>query len=514
MHNSKKRASYYVFALIWLMVANLLIFLTIWLSQKYDNVLIDQFIYQMKTPAAGANRTLRNSAIIKVGLFGVLLTFAETMFYLVCTGRFENKLKKYHIYAKIMATKVCDFVKRKAMPIALSCLLVAVSAFTIRFDVIGYVNKITSDSKLIENHYVSPDDAVITFPKEKRNLIYIFLESMEVTYADTENGGTKIDYIPELTKLAKENISFSNTSGLGGGYSFNGTTWTAASMVSQTSGMIVQVPLTAENYGGENEYIPGLVSLGEILEKQGYNQTLLLGSDASFASRDSYFTEHGNYNVVDINALKEEGRLPQDYVEWWGYEDEKLFKFAKEELEKLSKEGEPFNFTMLTADTHFPDGYVCPQCDDEYESQYANVLRCSSKQVYSFIEWIKEQEFYENTTIVISGDHLTMDPKFLEDLDETYERTLYNCIINSPTKPVKEKNREFATFDMLPTTLAAMGVEIEGDKLGLGVNLFSGEKTMTEEYGFELLNYELQKNSEFYNTKFLEMNKEEAQKTR
>ena len=35
------------------------------------------------------------------------------------------------------------------------------------------------------------------------------------------------------------------------------------------------------------------------------------------------------------------------------------------------------------------------------------------------------------------------------------------------------KNRQFTHMDMYPTTLAAMGFNIEGNKLALGTNLFS-----------------------------------------
>lgn len=45
----------------------------------------------------------------------------------------------------------------------------------------------------------------ITFPEKKRNLIYIFLESMESTYASKDEGGEfEFNCIPELTQLAKE----------------------------------------------------------------------------------------------------------------------------------------------------------------------------------------------------------------------------------------------------------------------------------------------------------------------
>ncbi|EEG89235.1 hypothetical protein COPCOM_02214 [Coprococcus comes ATCC 27758] len=154
---------------------------------------------------------------------------------------------------------------------------------------------------------------------------------------------------------------------------------------------------------------------------------------------------------------------------------------------------------MLTVDTHFEDGYVCEQCQNEFgDNQYANVMACSSRQVDAFVKWIQQQPFYENTTIVISGDHLTMDSDFCNDVSEDYERSVYNVFINLPegldTSFEKTHSREFATLDMFPTTLAAMGVTIEGDRLALGVNLFSDEQTLTEQYGRKGLDKELMKN--------------------
>ena len=50
------------------------------------------------------------------------------------------------------------------------------------------------------------------------------------------------------------------------------------------------------------------------------------------------------------------------------------------------------------------------------------------------------------------------------------------------------KNREFTTLDMFPTTLAAIGCKIEGNRLGLGTNLFSSERTLSEQLGMDYLN--------------------------
>lgn len=60
------------------------------------------------------------------------------------------------------------------------------------------------------------------------------------------------------------------------------------------------------------------------------------------------------------------------------------------------------------------------------------------------------------------------------------------------------KNRIASTMDMFPTTIAALGGEIEGDRLGLGTNLFSGRPTLAEELGMDQLNAEVRKNSLFY----------------
>ena len=509
MIETRRRKLFNTLALIGLLLANLIFLLTIWLASKYDKVSLDQFVYQLKSSAAGANRSLKKSVWVRVGLYGVLLTFGEMLLFFIISGKLRKLLHENKVYLMLCATKVCRFVTQRALPLALALLLISMTFFTLELDVVHYVKALATNSSFVEDEYVDPYSVQINFPEQKRNLIYIFLESMEVTYADTEAGGPIIDnFIPELTQLAQDYINFSHDSDLGGAQSFSGTTWTAAALVSQTSGVAMQVPLTAGRYGGTDEdsqYMPGVVTIGEVLEDAGYKQVFIMGSDAEFAGRNTYFSSHGNYEILDTKALKAAGRLPEDYDVWWGFEDNKLWEFAKEELAQLSESDQPFNLTLLTCDSHFPNGYRCADCGREYKKKYPNVLHCCSKKIVEFIEWCQEQPFYENTTIVLCGDHLTMDPNFFKEVNLEYNRTIYNCIINAPQTPVNEKNRLFGTFDMFPTTLGALGVEIEGDRLGLGTNLFSATPTLAEEYGVEYVDYELQKNSDFYNSKFLQM---------
>ena len=169
--------------------------------------------------------------------------------------------------------------------------------------------------------------------------------------------------------------------------------------------------------------LPGATVLGDMLAAQGYKQVVMFGSEGEFAGRKQYFEGHGNYEVKDLLYAQQNGLIPPDYRVWWGYEDHKLYDFARQEVTNLANSGQPFNFTMLTVDTHFEDGYICDLCQDDHPgNQYANVMSCASRQVVDFVNWLKAQPFYENTTIVIVGDHLTMDSDFCQDVPEDYTR--------------------------------------------------------------------------------------------
>lgn len=320
--------------------------------------------------------------------------------------------------------------------------------------------------------------------------------------------------IAPLTELAKEGVSFSHLDkGFGGPVATTGCTWSVASMVNMNTGLPMKVPTGGNNYGSPDNFLPGAMTIGDILAAQGYEQSLMFGATAKFGGLNYFYETHGDFNILDYDAAKEKGWIPADYKVWWGYEDDKLYEYAKDELTRLSQTGKPFNFVMETADTHFPDGYVGPNTPTPRDNQYANVIAYSASETEKFVRWIQAQSFYENTTIVIIGDHNSMDKKFFADFDEDYIRTTFNLFLNVPEEMmqnVSEKTtqgRWWSNFDMYPTILASIGVKIEGEKLGLGTNLFSGEETLFEENGgergWEKINKIFEMKSPFYNENIL-----------
>jgi len=158
---------------------------------------------------------------------------------------------------------------------------------------------------------------------------------------------------------------------------------------------------------------------------------------------------------------------------------------------------------MLTVDTHHIGGYKCQYCGDAYEENYENVISCSSRQVAAFVQWLQQQSFYENTTVIVTGDHCSMDKGYFNrNVEEGYSRHIYNCFINSAVTPSWTTNRQFCSLDMFPTTLAAMGCTIDGNRLGLGTNLFSKVPTLMERRGYGPFASELSNRSEYYSDHF------------
>lgn len=363
--------------------------------------------------------------------------------------------------------------------------------------VFEYEINLFKQTKIYDKYYVDGNGVDITFPDKKQNLIFIYMESMETTNASINNGGAqKVSYIPNLENYALKYDNFSSGEKLGGFVPVSGTTYTLAGMISQNSGVNFKLPI---NIMDKNMVkMNGVYALGDVLVDNGYKNYLMMGSQAIFASRDKYFKNHGNYEIFDYTYAINNELIPKDYLVWWGYEDNKLFEFAKNKLKDISKEEQPFNLTLLTADTHFTDGYLDSECDTPFDKKYANVMHCSDKMINNFITWVMEQDFYKNTTIVLVGDHLTMQSSFYDDIDKNYTRSVYNVFINSRVKSDTTKNRMFSSMDIYPTTLASLGVKIDGDRLGLGTNMYSNKKTLMEELGYKYVSNELKKRSSFY----------------
>lgn len=479
-------------------IALLVLFGFGWVQRQFGGITLDIMVLQMSIPLKGTGNDYFSSFILQV----LVPSLVSAIVVLLLVYRIRQRG-----YVLLVCKKRIFPNRGIATAVAAGLALLSVGYVVSVLDLPEYLILKNTKSDFIEKHYIAPAMVNLTFPEQKRNLVYIYMESMESTFLSVDQGGQMTqDLMPELHQIAQENTNISDTEKVGGAHRLAGMEITSAGIVAQTSGL----PLILHNHwAGEpsgETFVKNAVTLGDILAENGYTQYFMVGSEATFGARDNYYKAHGDTVVYDLLTARQSGVVAADYDNhFWGMEDAYLYQYAKKQLVQIAAEEEPFCFTMLTVDTHFPDGYVCSLCEEEFGDQYANVLACASRQLSDFLQWMRDQDFYESTTVVISGDHLTMSADFFDrnNLD-TQQRRVYNVFINTGgVRPVREQNRVFASIDMFPSTLAAMGVEIEGEQLGLGTNLFSDKPTLLESYGYEMVNQELSKKSEYYFTSLI-----------
>ncbi|WP_024613326.1 LTA synthase family protein [Clostridium sp. Ade.TY] len=487
-----------ILSVIFFGIGGFFVFFSNWFIDYFGNITPEQFLFNLNSPLKGTSTDMYRE-IFMTPVFSVVSCIV--IFSVIINFHYDIWLKVKNSNIKILSTKGLRIV---TFIVSIICVVCGVAYGSKKLSLDKVYKAYVSDTSYIKDNYVDPRNVKMSFPEKKRNLIHIYLESVENSYLSKELGGNmKVNLMPELTKLSKEGVSFSESEKFGGPYQTYGSSWSVASMVNMSMGLPLKIPMGGNSYGKSGSFLPGAISIGDILEAQGYEQTIMFGADADFGGLTTFFTTHGNFNIFDHKAAIEKKLIPKDYDVWWGYEDDKLYKYAKDEITRLSKTGKPFNFTMETADTHFPDGYLSKNASKKYDSQYANVIAYSTKEAVNFVKWIQKQPFYKDTTIVITGDHLSMDKKFFKDFDKSYHRTVFNLILNPATTTKNVKNREFSPVDMYPTILASMGVQIEGNKLGLGTNLFSNQKTLIERDGLDNVNKGFEGKSNFFNDTFI-----------
>ena len=341
----------------------------------------------------------------------------------------------------------------------------------------GDSNIVLHESSFWQSNYSDIDSLKIN--GDGRNLVLIIMESME-NWPDS--------LTPEIKKLATDNISFSAIEPFGGGRDIAGAENTYCSTVSKTTG----VPMLRKNKHLEKALIR-VSGIYDVMHKFGYKNVFLQGTDANFAGLKSFIMNHGIDNLYDVNNLKDKWDMDSFYRNFQGFSagvtDKQLYDISKEILDTLAKG--KFSLTLATIETHYPYGFYNKNCLEKPESlsdesKFKASLRCASRQVYEFVDWIKKQSFFENTQIVIVGDHLFAGRHFVKDRD----RRWVDIFVNSVVAP-KTENRQFTSIDMAPTILEGMGFQIEGHKMGLGTSLFSDSLTLCEKMGWTKLNSEL-----------------------
>lgn len=396
----------------------------------------------------------------------------------------------------VSAVAFSVLIKTNKRLVALSALICVFVLW--RIGVFSYFlnKKIYSD--IYEKEYINPESLTYTFPQEKRNIIVIYLESIEANYATQ----LESNLIAHISDLAHNNLSFE------GFHQLAYQDYTLAAMVES----MCAVPFRGsklKGYEGYENFLASLVCYGEILQKNGYETVFMKGADINFARTGLFMSTHGFKKAMGANELNQNFSYPlkENTGGFSGYHDAALYKMIKEELTTLSQSGKPFFLSFITLDTHEPDYFLSPGCAGSPQNK-EDVVRCTDKMLFDFIKWLKEQPFYEKTTVVVMGDHTQTGINRL--YPKLQERQVVNFILNPSPDFEKAEHTAWTTLDVAPTVLNAAGISFSGGKFGLGRSLFAKEKNLYEKYGHKL-ETELLKSSHVYDAFETVQNKKEPE---
>lgn len=464
---------------------------------KYG-VSIEQIIFLLKFPMVGTDdhvtKTIFIESILYIILPSLLLALAISNLHIICrlisklyTRYFKEDLSRHSLSFRLMLS-LCFFI-------------ISLAVLDNKFKIIAYINNyfFKEYSSFYEDNYKISN---ISKSPKTNNLILIFAESFESTYSskNVPKGEDSTIYspfgelMPNLSKFAMGGgINFSANDALGGIYPNNGSSVTIAGISSYLCG----IPLILAKGGIESKlqtFLPNATCLSDILHQNNYKQVVVQGANANAGGHVKLFKKH-HIDIFDVNYFKEHGKLASDYHKNWGMEDSKVFAMAKDYI--ASYDGKtPFSVYILTADTHYPDGYVdkgiCPDLVDGY----ANAIRCSDRMIGDFIKWVQNSKFGKDTTIILVGDHLSMQQNFFP---EDSKRFVFNLFLNPSfsKKATKDliKNRMLTHYDITTLILDSLGFRVES--FGLGRNPLYG-KTLLEVYGLSELNSLLMQPSKMY----------------
>ena len=358
----------------------------------------------------------------------------------------------------------------------------------VRYDAYAYF--FAEESSFIKDNYVFVSPESVQFPV-KKNAVILILESMEDTYNDAKVFPEPL--LPRLQSVQKRNLSFENQRQI------YGTGWTIAGMTSYLFGLPL---LLFKNQGDVlfDTFMPRASCTLSILEHHGYSIEYVLSSAGSFAGTDKMFHTHSKTAVQDSKYLKK--YAPKNATGIWGVPDSFMYRWAKGRFRELSKSGNPFVLIVQSIDTHGPKGFV--EKHNVRHGDFRDVLSAADEMACDFIDWLKMQENFEDTALIVLGDYLTGNNPLYHNhlLPNNERRSISNAFINVAPQAEPDRKRLCSSLDMAPTVLEAMGAVLPEHRLGLGTSLFSEEKTLMEKLGEQALNEELKKKSDFYKSLF------------
>ncbi len=340
----------------------------------------------------------------------------------------------------------------------------------------------------IDEHFAEANPEMFGIA-EDRNVIYLHLESFQqflIDYQLETETGESLEVTPFINSIYHDNDT----------QSFSNFFHQVGQGKTSDSEMLLENSLFGLSQGGAFTQVGEsntFQSASQILgSEKNYTSAMFHGNVGSFWNRDNtyksmgidYFFDDEYYSFTEENTLE------------YGMKDKIFFKESVQYLEQLPQ---PFYSKFITVSNHFPYpldeanvDFPAATTGDSTIDNYFVTAHYLDQAIEEFFAYLKDAGLYDNSIIVLYGDHygisnsrnetlaplLDKDPETWSSYDNAMLQKVPYMIHIPGTGNGKINTQYGGQVDSLPTLLHLLGVETK-DNILLGTDLFSENHDQT-----------------------------------
>ncbi|KGX90870.1 hypothetical protein N781_05720 [Pontibacillus halophilus JSM 076056 = DSM 19796] len=335
-------------------------------------------------------------------------------------------------------------------------------------------SEIQEIDQYIDNQASADGESELAGVAKDKNVIYISAESLQTFVLGKEVNGKEIT--PFLNDLMKDSYYFENFYHQTG----QGKTSDSEFIIENSLYPLSRGSVFFTNAQNEYNAVP------EILSEYGYTSAVLHANNGSFWNRNVMYESLGydEFFTEDAYTVNEENSIG------WGLDDKAFFDQSVDKLKQLE---EPYYAKLITLTNHFP--FEMPeeqksidelQTGSETLNNYVTTVRYMDEAIQQFFEKLKESGEYEDSVIVIYGDHYgisenhdTATAEFLgKETITPYDHVQLQRVplfVHVPGHDGEVKSEVSGQIDLKPTVLSMLGVQNNED-ITFGTDLFSEDR--------------------------------------
>ncbi|MRN54172.1 LTA synthase family protein [Paenibacillus monticola] len=233
-----------------------------------------------------------------------------------------------------------------------------------------------------------------------------------------------------------------------------------------------------------------LPSLPRLLQENGYQTATFHTNDVKFWNRSELYSSLGWEHYYDHDFFGDEDTF------FFGASDEVLYRKTADKLKDMSAGGQPFYAQVISMSAHHP--FTIPEekfrmkMPERYEGtfvgDYIRAQNYADVAFGQFVEELKANGLWDNSVIMIYGDHMglpiySLDHDDKELMTEIYGHDYsYANMLNIPLIIHGGGNTDSQTLeqvggevDIMPTAAGLLGVSMKN-------NLHFGQDLLSEKY--------------------------------